>query len=72
MQSFITEQYNRLSVHVMPTSQYANYYLHLGIVNEQGRIPSAVFAVIVRLLFRQDSLGKESYSSNYGPCMPMS
>ncbi|WP_339196798.1 insulinase family protein [Paenibacillus sp. FSL P4-0176] len=58
MQSFITEQYNRLSVHVMPTSQYANCYLHLGIVNEQGRIPSAVFAVIVRLLFRQDSLGK--------------
>jgi len=42
----------------MPTSKYANYYLHLGIVNEQGRIPSAVFAVIVRLLFRQDSLGK--------------
>ncbi|WFR63268.1 insulinase family protein [Paenibacillus amylolyticus] len=58
MQSFITEQYNRLSVHVMPTSQYANAYLHLSIMNEQGRIPSAVFAFIVRLLFRQDSLGK--------------
>lgn len=58
MQTFITEQYNRLSVHVMPTSQYANCYLHLSIVNEQGRIPSAVFAVIVRLLFRQDSFGK--------------
>ncbi|WP_336764200.1 M16 family metallopeptidase [Paenibacillus sp. USHLN196] len=58
MQSFITEQYNRLSVHVMPTSKYANRYFHLGIVNEQGRIPPAVFAVIVRLLFRQDSRGK--------------
>ncbi|WP_340015463.1 insulinase family protein [Paenibacillus sp. FSL K6-1318] len=58
MQSFISEQYNRLSVHVMPTRKYANDYLHLCIVNEQGRIPSAVFAVIVRLLFRQDSLGK--------------
>ncbi|MDK8193019.1 insulinase family protein [Paenibacillus sp. UMB7766-LJ446] len=50
MQSFITEQRNQLSVHVMPTRQFASRYIHLSIVNEQGRIPAAVFMVIVRLL----------------------
>ncbi|MGC5775324.1 M16 family metallopeptidase [Paenibacillus pabuli] len=51
MQSFITDQHNQLSVHVMPTRQYVSRYIHLSIVNEQGRIPAAVFMVIVRLLF---------------------
>ncbi|UPK44482.1 M16 family metallopeptidase [Paenibacillus pabuli] len=50
MQSFITEQRHQLSVHVMPTRQYASRYIHLSIVNEQERIPAAVFMVIVRLL----------------------
>ncbi|PQP83658.1 hypothetical protein C0Q44_02925 [Paenibacillus sp. PCH8] len=55
MQSFITEQCNHLSVHAMPTRKYVNRYLHLGIVNEQGRIPPVVFAVIVQLLFKVSS-----------------
>lgn len=50
MQSFITEQRNQLSVHVMPTSQYVSRYIHLSVVNEQERIPAAVFMVVVRLL----------------------
>lgn len=63
MQSFITEQRNQLSVHVMSTRQYASRYIQLSIVNEQERIPAAVFMVIVRLLFNecQNSLD-EGYS----------
>lgn len=53
MQSFITEQRNQLSVHVMSTRQYASRYIQLSIVNEQERIPAAVFMVVVRLLLNQ-------------------
>ncbi|WP_315794361.1 insulinase family protein [Paenibacillus sp. BIC5C1] len=53
MRSFITEQRNQLSVHVMSTRQYASRYIQLSIVNEQERIPAAVFMVIVRLLLNQ-------------------
>ncbi|MFC9711449.1 M16 family metallopeptidase [Paenibacillus sp. NPDC056933] len=70
MQSFITEQRNQLSVHVMPTRQYVSRYIHLSIVNEQGRIPPAVFMVIVRLLFnpRRGSLDKRQLHQRLWTC----
>lgn len=53
MQSFITEQRNQLSVHLMSTRQYASRYIQLRIVNEHNSIPSAVFMLVVRLLLNQ-------------------
>lgn len=60
MESFITEQRNHVSVHILPTRRYINHYIHLSIVNVQGRIPPMVFAVIMRMLFKvsSDAAGK--------------
>lgn len=56
MESFVTEQRNHVSVHVLPTRKYINRYIHLSIVNVQGRIPPMVFAVIMRMLFKVSSV----------------
>lgn len=50
MQSFTTERRNNLSVHVLPTQQYANDYVQINLINAQQTIPSAIFVMIVRLL----------------------
>ncbi|MFX3648393.1 MAG: M16 family metallopeptidase [Paenibacillus sp.] len=50
MQSFTTERRNNLSVHMLPTQQYANHYVQINLINTQQTIPSAIFVMIVRLL----------------------
>ncbi|MGN7415576.1 insulinase family protein [Paenibacillus sp. SAF-068] len=50
MQSFTTERRNNLSVHVLPTQQYANHYVQINLINTRKIIPSAIFVMIVRLL----------------------
>ncbi|WJH31553.1 insulinase family protein [Paenibacillus sp. CC-CFT742] len=50
MQSFMTEERNNLSAHILSTHKYANHYVHISLINPQNSIPAAAFVVIVRLL----------------------